>query len=146
MSLLMLMNSSNEILVGGGLWALLLLAAFCRVEWNRSNMLTDVDMPVALATSAPVFVAAASKAASGSSPICCTDCSICLYLFFRASSLDCLSSAHPLLLLSNCNICHYSFLLYVHDFWCQRILAQWQLCLNIPLPVKSCFTEDVFFM
>lgn len=30
------------------------LAAFCRVEWNRSNMLTDVDMPVALATSAPI--------------------------------------------------------------------------------------------
>lgn len=76
----MLMNSGNEILVGGGLWALLLLAAFCRVKWNRSNMLTDVDMPVALATSTPVFVAAASKAASGSSPICCTDCSICLYL------------------------------------------------------------------
>lgn len=114
----MLMNSGNEILVGGGLWALLLLAAFCRVEWNRSNMLTDVDMPVALATSAPIFVAAASKAASGSSPICCTDCNICLYLFFRASSLDFLSSAYPLLLLSDCNICHYSFLLYVHDFWC----------------------------
>ena len=76
----MLMNSGNEILGGGGLRALLLLAAFCRVKWNRSNMLTDVDMPVALATSTPVFVAAASKAASGSSPICCTDCSICLYL------------------------------------------------------------------
>lgn len=116
MSHLMLMNSGNEILVEGGLWALPLLAAFCRVEWNRSNMLTDVDMPVALATSVPVFVAAARKAASGSSPICCTDCSICLYLFFCASSLGSLSSAHPLLLLSDCNICHYSFLLYVYNF------------------------------
>ena len=53
MSLSMLMNSGNEILGGGGLRALLLLAAFCRVKWNRSNMLTDVDMPVALATSTP---------------------------------------------------------------------------------------------
>lgn len=95
----MLMNSGNEILVGGGLRALLLLAAFCRVKWNRSNMLTDVDMPVALATSAPVFVAAASKAASGSGPICCTDCSICLYLFFRASSLD----FYPLSTLCSCS-------------------------------------------
>lgn len=120
---LMLMNSGNEILVGGGLWALPLLAAFCRVKWNRSNMLTDVDMPVALATSVPVFVAAASNAASGSGPICCSDCSICLYLFFCASSLGSLSSAHPLLLPSDCNICHYLLLLYVHNFRCRRVSA-----------------------
>lgn len=73
MSHLMLMNSGNEILVGGGLWALPLLAALCEVKWNRSNMLTDVDMLVALVTSVPVFVAAARNAASGSGPICCTD-------------------------------------------------------------------------
>ena len=120
----MLMNSGNEILGGGGLWALPLLAAFCGVKWNRNNMLTDVDMPVALATSVPVFVAAARNAASGTGPICCTNCSICLYLFFCACSLGSSSSAHLLLLLSDCNICHCLFLLYVHNCRCHRVSAK----------------------
>lgn len=124
MSHLMLMNSGNEILVGGGLRALPLLAAFCRVKWNVSNMLTDVDMPVALATSVPVFVTVARNAASGSGPICCTNGSICRYLFFCASSLCSLSSAHPLLLLSDFNICHYLFLLYVHNCRSHRAPAK----------------------
>lgn len=87
----MLMNSGNEILVGGRLWALPLLAAFCGVKWKRNNMLTDVDMPVALATLVPVFRAASRNAASGTGPICCTNCSICLYLLFCACSLGSVS-------------------------------------------------------
>lgn len=121
---LMLMNSGNEILVGGGLWEHPFLAAFHGVKRNRSNMLTDVDTLVALATSVPVFVAAARNAASGFGPICCTDCSICLHLFFPASSSGSLSSALPLLLLSDCNICHYLFLLYAHNFRCFRVSAK----------------------
>lgn len=112
---LMLMNSGNEIPVGGGLRALPLLAAFCGLKWKQNNMLTDVDMPVALATSVPVFGAAARNAASGTGPICFTNCSICLYLFFCAWSVGSLSPAHPLLWLSDCNICHCLLLLYVHS-------------------------------
>lgn len=143
----MLMNSSNETLVGGGLWALPLLAAFCGVKWKGNNMLTDVDMPVALATSVPVFGAAARNAASGTGPICCTNSSICLYLISCACSLGSLSPAHPPLSLSDYNICHYLFLLYVHNCRCHRVSAKcsgYLLYLNIHLPVKSCLTEDVF--
>lgn len=111
-SYLMLMKPSNEILVGEGLWVQPLLAAFHRV---RSNMLTD-DGPVALATSAPVAVAPVGKAASGSSPICCTDGSICPHLFFlipaTRSLVLCLRS------LTNSNICRYLLRLCVHGFGC----------------------------
>lgn len=62
---LMLMNPSNEILVRESTQPL--MAAFQRVS---SNMLTDVDRPVALATSVHVFVAPARKAASGDRSVC----------------------------------------------------------------------------
>lgn len=69
-------------------------------------------------------------------PICCTDCSICLYLSFRASSLDSLSSAHPLLLLSDCNICHYPFSLFVHNF----------RCLSVPATLSGYWTQTFFYL
>lgn len=120
----MLTNSGNEILEGRGLQAQPFLAAFRRAKRDRSNMLTDVDMPVALATAAPVFVAAGRNTASGCSPICCTDCSICLHLFLCTSSWSSVSSVLPLLSFYDCNICHYLFLLYVHNFRCGRVSAQ----------------------
>lgn len=137
---LMLMNSGNEILGGRGLRAQPLLAAFHRVKRNRSNMLTDVDMPVALATSDPVFVAAARNIASGCSPICCTDCSICLHLFFCASSLSPLSFALPLLSFSDYSICHYLFLLYVHNLRCCRVSAKFRV-----IALKYSFTCEKLF-
>lgn len=78
---LMLMNPSNEILVREGIHPL--MAAFQRVS---SNMLTDVDRLVALATSVCVSVTPARGAASGDRSVCCADGSTCFHLSFVHSA------------------------------------------------------------
>lgn len=138
----MLMKPSNEILVGGGLWVQPLLAAFHGV---RSNMLTDVDGPVALATSVAVAVAPVGNAASDSSPICCTVGSIWPHLFFlhpcnQPGLLSC-AYAH-LLTAASATICYGFVYTALGVAWRQP--SSGASAQTHSSPVKSCLTEDVF--